>query len=75
MSLRAAIAIIAILCLLLGIFLMVAYGRSMLQMAMVFVIISTLASAVANAIRQLEARLTALEARLAKCEHIPASAP
>jgi transcription elongation GreA/GreB family factor len=54
---------------------MVAYGRAEMPTAMAFVIISSLASAVANAQRQLEARLKTLEERLAKCEQIPASAP
>jgi hypothetical protein len=74
MSLHAGIVTISVVCLLGGVFLMVAYGRAEMPTAMAFVIISSLASAVANALRQLEARLKTLEERLAKCEQIPASA-
>jgi hypothetical protein len=75
MSFHAGIVTIAVVCLLAGVFLLVAVGRTAIPTAMAFVIISTLASAMDNALRQLEARLKTLEERLAKSEQIPAPAP
>jgi len=68
MSLHAAIVTIAVACLLTGVFLMVTGGRTAIPTAMTFVIISILASTVANALRGLETRLKTLEERLANGE-------
>jgi hypothetical protein len=75
MSIRASIQIISFAFLLGGIFLWATTGRTALPMAMVFIMSSVLGSTVATAIQQMEARLKALEERLARCERIPASAP
>jgi hypothetical protein len=74
MSMHVGIVTVAVVCLLSGVFALVAGGSAAMPTAMTFVIISILASAVDNALRQLEARLKALEERLAKCERISQSA-
>jgi hypothetical protein len=71
MSLHAGIVGIAVACLVGGVLLMVAYGHTAMSTAMAFVIISALA----NSLRQLEARMKTLEERLAKSEQFPAPAP
>lgn len=70
MNLRTAIAILAGASLLMGVVLMFAYGNAKMPTALAFVFISILGSTVANAFAQMEARLKAMEERLAKCERI-----